>query len=193
MTLRAEAITSNPSRRWTRPHYVVPGLVVLGGVESIIVLRCAGLPMLVADIFLGALAVVLAIADLSLRRLLSRIVWPSYPVALGLLALASAEGAGWGAFVRALLAMSACGGVFLAGALALPRNLGLGDVVLAGLLGAYCGFVSWPTVDAGVLYGFVLGCLILVPIVEVRRLGRRTPVPFGPFLLAGTLVALCVR
>ena len=192
MTVRAEAIMSAPPRWWARPTSVVAGLAVLGGIEAVICLRRSGSPMLAADVFLGVLAVVLGVADLTVKRLPARIVWPSYPVALGLLAIASANGAGWGAFVRALLAMIVCGAIFLAAALALPRGLGLGDVSLAGLLGAYCGFVSWPTVDAGVLCGFLLGTLVLVPIVELRRLGRKTPMPFGPFLLAGALAALLI-
>jgi len=192
MTIRAEAITTDP-RWWAQRAYVVGGLVVVGAIEAVISLRSAGSPMFAAEVYLGVLAVVLAIADLTVKRLPARIVWPSYPVALGLLALASVDGAGWGAFVRALLAMVVCGVVFFIAALALPRGLGLGDVSLAGLLGAYCGFVSWRTVDAGVLYGFLLGLLVLVPIVELRRLGRSTPVPFGPFLLAGALVALLVH
>lgn len=83
-----------------------------------------------------------------------------------------------------------CGSI---AALALPRSLGLGDVSVAGLLGAHLRFVSWPTVDAGVFRGFLLGTLVLVPIIELRRLGRRTPMPFGPFLLAGAFVVLLAQ
>ena len=137
MTIRAEAITTDP-RWWAQRAYVVGGLVVVGAIEAVISLRSAGSPMFAAEVYLGVLAVVLAIADLTVKRLPARIVWPSYPVALGLLALASVDGAGWGAFVRALLAMVVCGVVFFIAALALPRGLGLGDVSLAGLLGAYC-------------------------------------------------------
>jgi leader peptidase (prepilin peptidase)/N-methyltransferase len=73
----------------------------------------------------------------------------------------------------------------------LPRGgLGLGDVKLAGVLGFLLGWTGWPTV----LLGLVLPHLLTGPVVLIllvrRRIGRRTAVPFGPALLAGTLIAV---
>lgn len=82
---------------------------------------------------------------------------------------------------------------YLALALAFPGQLGMGDVKLAGLVGAACGFFSWQVLFAGVLIGFVLAAVVTVPLVTLGRIERRTRVPFAPFMLGGALLALIMR
>jgi len=71
---------------------------------------------------------------------------------------------------------------------ALVHGVGLGDVKLAGLLGLVLGFRSWTTVYIGTLAAFVLATIFIV--FSGFRPGSRERVPLGPFLVAGTLVAV---
>ena len=65
--------------------------------------------------------------------------------------------------------------------------MGPGDVKLAGLLGLING---WPLVLLAVILAFVSGGLVASVFLALRRKGRKDPVPLGPFLVAGSFVAL---
>jgi leader peptidase (prepilin peptidase)/N-methyltransferase len=67
---------------------------------------------------------------------------------------------------------------------------GLGDVKLLVGAGLMTGFVRAFT---GLLAGLFAAGLVLVVLLATRRIGRRTFVPFGPFLIFGTLWGIFVR
>jgi leader peptidase (prepilin peptidase)/N-methyltransferase len=76
---------------------------------------------------------------------------------------------------------------------ALSRGgMGDGDVRLAPLLGMYLGWINPGIVLPGLFFGFVAGAVVGVAMMAVDRAGRRTAVPFGPFLALGTIVAIFV-
>ncbi len=155
-----------------------------------ITLRFGPNPELPAYLYLGAVSLALALIDLDVRRLPNRIVLPSYVVGAVLLALPAALGPDWAAAGRALLAMAALFALFLAIAISYRGGMGLGDVKLAGVLGLYLGWLGWSSVLVGAFSGFLLGGLVGVALMVARRASRRTPIPFGPFMLAGALLAV---
>jgi leader peptidase (prepilin peptidase)/N-methyltransferase len=69
------------------------------------------------------------------------------------------------------------------------RGLGLGDVKLAAVLALILGFAGWPAVLVGVLAPHVINGPVAI-VLLLTRAGRRTPIPFGPALLAGALIAI---
>lgn len=71
-------------------------------------------------------------------------------------------------------------------------GLGDGDVRLSPLLGAYLGWLGLPFVPVGLFLGFLFGSVVGVTAMAVGRAGRRTALPFGPFLAAGTVAAIFV-
>jgi leader peptidase (prepilin peptidase)/N-methyltransferase len=160
-----------------------------------ITLRVGLSPELPAYLYLGAVSLALALIDLDVRRLPNSIVLPSYVVGVALLALPavlgpaelaqSATAAG-----RALLAMAALFAFFLAIAYLYRGGMGLGDVKLAGVLGLYLGWLGWSSVLVGAFSGFLLGGLVGGILMAARRVSRKTPIPFGPFMLAGALLAV---
>jgi prepilin signal peptidase PulO-like enzyme (type II secretory pathway) len=70
----------------------------------------------------------------------------------------------------------------------MTRGLGWGDVKFAALMGIVCGF---PLVIAAFFAASVLG-LIAACVTGAGRRGGRSPIPFGPFLCAGTLLSLLI-
>jgi leader peptidase (prepilin peptidase)/N-methyltransferase len=75
-------------------------------------------------------------------------------------------------------------------AFAYPAGMGFGDVKLAGVLGLVLGYLSWWAVAIGAFTGFLLGAVVGVAVMASGRGNRKTALPFGPFLIAGTLIAV---
>jgi leader peptidase (prepilin peptidase)/N-methyltransferase len=71
-------------------------------------------------------------------------------------------------------------------------GMGDGDVRFAPLLGMYLGWLNPGIVLPGLFFGFLAGALVGVVMMAFDRAGRRTAVPFGPFLALGTVVAIFV-
>jgi leader peptidase (prepilin peptidase)/N-methyltransferase len=89
-----------------------------------------------------------------------------------------------------LLAGAAAGGFFLLAALAYPRGMGIGDVKLAAVLGLYLGRAVAPAIFIALIAGVAAGAAVIA--AKGVAEGRRTKVPFGPFLALGAVVALFV-
>ncbi len=70
--------------------------------------------------------------------------------------------------------------------------MGDGDVRLAPLLGMYLGWLNPGIVLPGLFFGFLAGAVVGVAMMAGNRAGRRTALPFGPFLALGTVVAIFV-
>jgi leader peptidase (prepilin peptidase)/N-methyltransferase len=146
-----------------------------------------------AFLYLAAITIALALIDLDVRRLPDAIVLPSYVVALVLLGLASANPGGdadWGALLRAVLAAAALFAVYFLLLVVYPGGMGFGDVKLAGVLGLYLGWVGWSAVVVGWFAAFLLGGVFSVGLLVTGRAGRKSSVPFGPWMLAGAWVGL---
>jgi leader peptidase (prepilin peptidase) / N-methyltransferase len=87
-----------------------------------------------------------------------------------------------------LIAAAAAGGFFLLALLAYPRGMGMGDVKLAAVLGLFLGRAVGPAVFIALLSGTLVGAAVIAR--KGPREGRKTAVPFGPFLALGAVVAL---
>jgi leader peptidase (prepilin peptidase)/N-methyltransferase len=71
-----------------------------------------------------------------------------------------------------------------------PAGMGFGDVKLAGVLGLYLGWLGWAELVSGAFLGFLYGGVIGLGLMAVRRAGRKSKIPFGPFMLAGAYTAI---
>lgn len=87
-----------------------------------------------------------------------------------------------------LIAAAIAGGFFLLAAMAYPRGMGMGDVKLAGLLGLCLGRAVAPALMIALVSGVLVGGVVMARLGA--RAGRKTAVPFGPFLALGGAVAL---
>ena len=156
----------------------------------LLALRIGLEPELVAFLYLGAIGVALALIDIDVKRLPNVIVLPSYVVAGVLLAVAAFVDGAWEDLLRSALAMAALYGFYFLLALVYPRGMGFGDVKLAGVLGLYLGWLGWAEVVTGGFLGFLFGGVGGVLLIAARRAGRKSMIPFGPYMLAGAFVAI---
>jgi leader peptidase (prepilin peptidase) / N-methyltransferase len=84
----------------------------------------------------------------------------------------------------------AAGGFFLLAAVLYPRGMGMGDVKLAALLGLYLGRAVGPALFVALILGVLVGAAIIARKGAVA--GRKTAVPFGPFLALGGIFGFFV-
>lgn len=140
------------------------------------------------DIALGlALVVILvpvALIDLDHRIIPNLITGPAALVAV---AIGLATGPVHGVLDQ-LIAGAAAAGFLLVFALFYPAGMGMGDVKLAGVLGLFLGSSVAVAILVAVLAGSVAGALVMVR--RGVKEGRKTGIPFGPFLALGGVVAL---
>ena len=87
-----------------------------------------------------------------------------------------------------LIAAAAAGGFLLAAALAYPGGMGMGDVKLAGVMGLFLGRAVAPAIMVALISGVLAGMVVMSSRGVAR--GRKTAVPFGPFLAFGALVGI---
>lgn len=95
--------------------------------------------------------------------------------ALGWQSSLGGAGAGFGLFY--LVAVLSRGG------------MGGGDVKMMGMVG---GVLGWKGVLMTTLLGSLLGSVLGVFLMVIKGRGRKTKIPFGPFLAGGALVTLLV-
>jgi leader peptidase (prepilin peptidase)/N-methyltransferase len=91
-------------------------------------------------------------------------------------------------FILCALAGGICGALLLLLVVVFSRGgMGLGDVVLAGLLGFMVGF---PLVFIALFLGILAGGIIAAVLLMSGRKKRKEMIPFGPFLCIGGMLTL---
>jgi leader peptidase (prepilin peptidase)/N-methyltransferase len=80
--------------------------------------------------------------------------------------------------------------IMLAVYVASRGGMGDGDVRLSPLIGAFLGWLNPGIVPIGLLFGFFAGALVGVVLLAIGSAGRKTALPFGPFLALGAIVAV---
>jgi leader peptidase (prepilin peptidase)/N-methyltransferase len=154
--------------------------------------RFAGDPVALAlfGAWFATLIVGLA-TDLDQRLLPDVLTLPVIPVALvaAIVGLNPLVGGGWVGAVIAAIAIPAV--LYLPSIPFGAGAFGMGDVKLLIGTGLMLGLSRSV---GGVLSGLLLAGLVLLLLLAARRIGRRSYVPFGPFLILGALwAALLLR
>ncbi|WP_344818859.1 prepilin peptidase [Microbacterium soli] len=149
--------------------------------------RAALLP---AVLVFAALATVLAVVDLAERRLPNTVILWLIGALAATLVVASALTGLWVQLLWALIGAAAMFGLYLVLALISPRSMGMGDVKLAAPLGLLLGWFGLSAWLIGLLAAFICGGVAAIVMLALRRTSLRGSLPFGPSMLAGTLLAV---
>ena len=139
-----------------------------------------GLELLCALVLIATL-ISLAGIDLEHRLLPNAIVGPAALAGFTLSVLESPER--WWIYLVSALAVA--GGLF-ALAIAYPGGMGMGDVKMGGMLGAFLGPYAALAVFLGALCGAITGGLLMA----AGKMQRRQALPFGVFMALGGIVTL---
>ncbi len=139
---------------------------------------------------LAAGLVAISAIDVEHLRIPSPIIYVTMALGVPLLVLASAGTDRWAALLSALIGGVACFVAFYVLWFAVPKSIGFGDVRLAGLCGGFLGWIGYREVLAGFLLSFVIAGVPAVVLLALHKVERKTQLPFGPFIAAGTFVAV---
>jgi leader peptidase (prepilin peptidase)/N-methyltransferase len=141
---------------------------------------------------LGVGLIGLSWIDLKTKRLPRQIIHVTAAVGVPLLCVAALVRHEprriWMMLLGAAIALAFMGLVYVAS----RGGMGDGDVRLSPLLGAYLGWLNPGFVAVGLFIGFLAGAVVGVAMIATGHAGRKTAVPFGPFLALGTIVAVFV-
>jgi leader peptidase (prepilin peptidase)/N-methyltransferase len=129
------------------------------------------------------LLVPVTVIDIDFRIIPNKLMILGTVVALAILALTRP-----GAIPEHLIAGVAAGGFLLVAAIAYPGGMGMGDVKLAFVMGLFLGRDVGVAMLAGLLAGSLIGAAVMAR--KGVKQGRKTAIPFGPFLALGGLVGL---
>lgn len=92
-----------------------------------------------------------------------------------------------GDLVNALIGLLVGGGILGLVAWIYPQGMGWGDVKLLASVGALLG---WEKTCYVLVLGCLLGLLMVIPLILLKKMERKQQFPFGPFLVLATLVII---
>lgn len=135
--------------------------------------------------------VVLTVIDLEHKLLPNRVVYPSIVAGALALTITAILDGDLERLRLAALGAATFGGFLFIVAFIYPAGMGGGDVKLAVLLGLFLGYAGGIGVTlVGMFLSFLIGAIIGIVAMMVGGGGRKMAVPFGPFLAAGTVIAI---
>jgi leader peptidase (prepilin peptidase) / N-methyltransferase len=156
---------------------------VTGALFAAVVVAKGGTPDVWLDLIFVAALVAITWIDVEHRLIPDRIVAPLGLVAILLTAVLAPH-----ELQQRLIAGAAAGAFLLAAVLAYPGGMGMGDVKLAGVMGLVLGWAVAPALLVALVTGTTAGVVVMAR--RGIKEGRRTAIPFAPFLAVGAVVAL---
>lgn len=150
-----------------------------------------GLDLPVYLVFVSAL-IAITFIDLDFQIIPDAITLPGIPISLaaGVLLLPDpmlrVQDLGWQA---SLIGAAAGFGMYYVVAVASRGGMGGGDIKMMTMVGALMG---WKAVLMTTFLGSLVGSVYGISIMALKGKGRKTKIPFGPFLALGALLTLLV-
>lgn len=159
-------------------------LAVVSGAAAAAVVARSTLPWwaTAAHLVLLALMVVLTATDLEQRRLPHVVLDPLIVLAALLVPFNPGLDP-----VMALIGAAAAVGFLGALALVVRGGLAVGDLYLVTPIGLVLG---WPAIFSALFAAAFLAAATSLALLALRRVGMRSYIPFGPFLVGGAVIAL---
>ena len=143
-----------------------------------------------ALLYWAAIGIALTLIDIDHHRLPNVITLPAYAVTGALVAAASVLTGEYDRLLIAAAGLAILGGFYLVLALGYRGGMGFGDVKLAGSLGMMLGWLGWPQLVVGGFSAFLVGGIVGIALMVIGRAGRKSRLPFGPFMLIGSWIGI---
>ncbi len=189
------ALAGPPLRSGVITRYTVapplPAVSAAGAVAlAVVAARAHSAWPLAALGWLMLCGVALTFIDIAVQRLPDPLTGAALLGTLAFLTVAALTAGHPGDLVRVGLGAVAASGFYLLLFLIRPAGMGLGDVKLAGCVGAGLGWLGWAALVEGTFVTYILAAAYGLTLVLLHRAARATQLPLGPFIILGTLAAI---
>lgn len=143
----------------------------------------SNIPLLIFNLFIAFIFIVLSFYDILFREVPDEVVIPAFVIVILFNSLSSVF-----LFVDIIVGVT-IPVIFFGALFFLSRGkwLGGGDVRIGALMGA---LLAWPNILIGLFLGYVFGAIFSVFGLITKKLSRKSQIPFAPFLLLGTYIAM---
>lgn len=142
---------------------------------------------LLPNLFMVTVLLIVSVIDLREQIIPNKIILPSMAIALAAVGTIALFRGDAGYIYDKLLGFAAGGVPLGLLALAIPKGMGMGDAKLAAFTGLFLG---WRSQVIAFFFAFLLGAIAGVAMMAAGKKGRKSRIPFGPFLALGTVLAL---
>lgn len=170
------------AQRWILPLALVATVWAVSAAGSLVAIP--------AHLLVGVFGTAAAVIDARSFRLPDLLTIPLVFATAGLLAGAAALAEMPRQFATAIVGGAVLAAVYWVLHLLNPTGLGLGDVKLAGSLGMLAAWHGWATLAVAGAAPFALASLAAAAMLAARRANRHTALALGPWMVAGTAVAI---
>lgn len=135
---------------------------------------------------------ILSAVDFDERRIPNKVLGPMSIVGGALLVIAALGEGDPGILIRLVIGAFAYALPMLVLGLVAPGAMGMGDIKLAGYIGMHLAWFSLVHVLVGAFLAFLVGSIVGLTLVVMRKKGRKDTVPFGPSMALGGFLPLFV-
>jgi leader peptidase (prepilin peptidase) / N-methyltransferase len=185
-------VLRRPIRGYRKPPARLAVGASMTGVFALLAWRVpAPLPLL-AYCWVAALGLAAGFVDGAVHRLPDRFTLPAFAGALAVLTVDALLTGRFAALGTAVLSGLAAAAFYAGLVLVNPAGMGAGDAKLALSLGTVLGWLGGRVAVAGVVAGITISVGYAMYLLIRRRVGRRDPLPHGPAMLLGALLAIVV-
>lgn len=126
--------------------------------------------------------IVITFIDIDYKIIPNTITLPGIPIGLALSYFFLPH-----SIINALIGMLGGGGLLLLMAVIYPGGMGGGDIKMIAMLGAFLG---WEKVFLTIFLGSLIGSVVGITMIILKKGGRKTKIPFGPYLAAGAVLSI---
>jgi prepilin signal peptidase PulO-like enzyme (type II secretory pathway) len=144
--------------------------------------------LLAREWFIVSVMIVIFIYDLKYYLILDKIIYPAAVVVVMTLPLIYGGGISWWGLISPIVAAVLGGGFFLLQyVISKGKWIGGGDIKIGALMGLTLGLGG---LGVALFFAYVVGAIVGLALVFLRKKTMKSRVPFGTFLAAGTIFAL---
>ena len=147
---------------------------------------------LVLWLILIIIGVPLTVIDFTLHRLPDLLTAPLFGVSAAVICIDAIVGKHFDRLIPSLVGALALPAFYLALLIISRGGMGMGDVKLSAGIGVVSGFFGVKIVLVSCFAAYILGSVIGIGLMLAGKAGRKTAIPFGPFMLVGQAIALIV-
>ena len=170
-----------------------PLVEIFTGLIFLLLVTChLSLVTLIYYIVVSSLLIVIFVYDLKHYIIPDKIIYPVIVIVFLYRILSFGHWSlGFGIFeglkMPLIVGFSAGGFFFLIWLISRGRWMGFGDVKLGFFMGL---FLSWPNILVALFSAFFIGAIIGIGLIALGKKTLKSQVPFAPFLVIGTFIAL---